>query len=707
MNCLFRVLLIFSVACRVLTPSYAQDNPYKIRNELYGYYQRADRLCSTAAALDIADTLYSESVRLHDRKAQCLALVIPVRYYMKRKDEEKFMEAVERLKSVSRANGYLQYYYYACGSVVTSLLNRGRLLPALQKAEETKAEALRDDYPYGIYTCINMLSNIHYARGERTEGARYKEEALEYMLKNMPDQDPTSLYLRLAEHYTAENDYGRAEDYVRKAEKSGRTDGMRFRILAEKCRIFFYQNRTDEFDAAYRECMDNLDGFRDIPRDGLKVLNIYKCVMNGRFSDAHALADSLTGDIDRLGFHAMAYKKEGKWEDAYEYRVRQYLYKDSLTRQIRQSDLAEFNAYIGNETLKREKMELELRNSALLLEESRARSELEHSNAENLRLQLANRKLEISNMEQERERQRVELESSRLALEKEKAVSHKRIILFSSVICIALIVFCWFGFSLRQRRNTVRKLRKKNEELVVAHDKAKAADEMKTMFIHNMSHEIRTPLNAIVGFSQLLTDPRVELEPEKRMKFSHLIEYNSTLLTTLVNDVLDISELESGKYATEQRECRCNELCRTALSTVEQCRPEGVELRFTSEMDDSYTLVTDRKRVEQVLVNFLTNAEKYTTEGEIRLHCSLAENPGKVTFSVTDTGCGIPPEKAETVFERFVKLDPFKQGTGLGLSICRTIAGLLQGEVRLDTAYTQGARFVFILPVGNSLPAGV
>lgn len=699
MNCLLKVLLILAVVCRGLTSLYAQDNPYKIRNELYGYYQRADRLCSTAAALSIADTLYSESVRLRDKKAQCLALVIPVRHYMKRKDDEKFMEAVERLKTVSRANGYLQYYYYACGSVVTMLSNRGRLLAALQKAEETKTQAFKDDYPYGIYTCINMLSNIHYARGDRMEGARYKEEALKYMLENMPDQDPTSLYLRMAEHYTAENDYDRAKDYIRKAEKSERTDGMRFRILMEKCRIFYFENRIEEFNAAYRECLDNLDGFRDIPRDGLKVLNIYKYVMDGRFAEAHALSDSLTSDIDRLGFHAMVYKKAGEWEDAYEYKVRQYLYKDSLARHIRQGDVAEFSAYVGNEILKREKIELELRNSALLLEKSRTQSELEHSNAENLRLQLANRKLEISNLKQEKERQRMELERGKLTLERERSVARNRIILLSSAVCITAMAVCWLVFSLRQRRNTVRKLREKNGELVVARDKARAADEMKSMFIQNMSHEIRTPLNAIVGFSQLLTNPEMNLEPEKRVTFSHLIEHNSDLLTTLVNDVLSISELESGKYAMEHRECLCNELCRTALSTVEHRRPDGVELRFTSEVDDGYTLVTDRKRVEQVLVNFLTNAEKYTTKGEIHLHCSLAENPGKVTFSVADTGCGIPPEQAEAVFERFVKLDSFKQGTGLGLSICRTIAGLLKGEVRLDVTYTHGARFVFILPV--------
>ena len=116
-------------------------------------------------------------------------------------------------------------------------------------------------------------------------------------------------------------------------------------------------------------------------------------------------------------------------------------------------------------------------------------------------------------------------------------------------------------------------------------------------------------------------------------------------------------------------------------------------------VDDSYTILTDANRLQQVLINYLTNAEKHTDRGEIHLHCSLTENPGKLTFSVTDTGCGIPESEREHIFERFKKLDLFKQGTGLGLNICRIIAMRLNAEAKLDVNYHQGARFLFILPI--------
>ena len=135
---------------------------------------------------------------------------------------------------------------------------------------------------------------------------------------------------------------------------------------------------------------------------------------------------------------------------------------------------------------------------------------------------------------------------------------------------------------------------------------------------------------------------------------------------------------------------------------VQHIKPEGVELTYTSEVDDSFIIHTDQNRVEQVLINLLTNAEKYTSQGKIWLHCSLSENPGMITFSVTDTGTGVPAEEAEAIFERFRKLDTFKQGCGLGLNICRIIATNMGGNVALDTSYTGGARFVFTLPITHS-----
>ena len=139
-------------------------------------------------------------------------------------------------------------------------------------------------------------------------------------------------------------------------------------------------------------------------------------------------------------------------------------------------------------------------------------------------------------------------------------------------------------------------------------------------------------------------------------------------------------------------------ICKQAQSTVAYRCPNNIKLYFTTDVPDTMKIMTDSRRCGQVIINFLTNAIKHTREGEIHIHASLSENPGKLTFSVTDTGEGIPADQAEFIFKRFEKLDTFKEGTGLGLSICRNISKALGGEVKLDTSYTNGARFVFIHP---------
>ena len=179
------------------------------------------------------------------------------------------------------------------------------------------------------------------------------------------------------------------------------------------------------------------------------------------------------------------------------------------------------------------------------------------------------------------------------------------------------------------------------------------------------------------------------------------IQNNSELLIMLVNDILSIGDVERGQYVVNISDVRCNYVCQQSMKTAETRLPEGVKMYYTSEVDDDYTIKSDEHRIQQVLVNFLTNACKHTEKGEIHVHSSLSEKPGMITFSVTDTGTGVPADEAEHIFERFTKLNAFKQGAGLGLSICKNIATILKGDVHLDTSYTNGARFVFQLPLNN------
>ena len=242
-------------------------------------------------------------------------------------------------------------------------------------------------------------------------------------------------------------------------------------------------------------------------------------------------------------------------------------------------------------------------------------------------------------------------------------------------------------------------LRKHNDELKKANEKVMLADAAKTRFVQNMSHEVRTPLNAIVGFSQLLALPDGSFPEEEKAEFSGHIVNNTKMLTMLLDDILNASAMDSGNYRITYEDGEKDFIALAAISSAEHRLQPGVRLYYAPEEDQPFTFRTDPRRVQQILINLITNACKHTSKGEIKVSSSLTKAPGYVTYSITDTGPGIPPEQAEAIFQRFTKLNEFVQGTGLGLSICRDIADRMGAKVFLDTSYTEGgSRFVFQVP---------
>ena len=234
------------------------------------------------------------------------------------------------------------------------------------------------------------------------------------------------------------------------------------------------------------------------------------------------------------------------------------------------------------------------------------------------------------------------------------------------------------------------------EELLVAKEKAEESNRLKTAFLANMSHEIRTPLNAIVGFSSVLVSD--DSSPAEKAQYCDIIQKNSDLLLHLINDILDISRMESGKIKFVWEECDVVELCQTALSTAEYGRKTSALFLFETPVT-SLVIKTDAQRLKQVLINLLSNAAKFTPSGSIKLAIAIDKQHQQLELSVSDTGCGIPSDKSDRVFERFEKLNEYSQGTGLGLAISRLIVENLGGKIWVDKDYTAGARFVFTHPL--------
>lgn len=301
---------------------------------------------------------------------------------------------------------------------------------------------------------------------------------------------------------------------------------------------------------------------------------------------------------------------------------------------------------------------------------------------------------EINNREtQEREL----AHSSRLMAQRQKQLT------LSCLIAGVLLFFLYVLYRYVRRAQRLRdelqcekkSLQHSEQKLIEEMEKAQEASRMKSTFVANMSHEIRTPLNAIVGFSELLLEESTS--PDERMEYASIIKNNTHLLLNLVNDVLDLSSMETGDLHFDIRYYPLLACCRKALDSVRPRMKEGVRLTFTPS-DEPIVVYTDVLRLQQLLTNLLTNSIKFTPEGEINLAYVLDADRKQVHISVTDTGYGIPEDKRATIFQRFEKLDEYKPGTGLGLSICRIIAERLGGTIFVDPTYATGARFIFTHP---------
>lgn len=232
-----------------------------------------------------------------------------------------------------------------------------------------------------------------------------------------------------------------------------------------------------------------------------------------------------------------------------------------------------------------------------------------------------------------------------------------------------------------------------------ARDEAQLANRIKSDFIKNMSGEVAVPLHTINEYTNLIIDcSEAGFKPYLK-HFADLVSHNAELLTAIVNDVLNLSEIDSDSVAVSMKKESLAQLCQLAIESVKHRVHPGVDISVAPGLPD-VTVYTDSRRLLQILVQLLSNSAKFTKRGRIVLDYKADENAGKAYIAVTDTGIGVAPGNAERIFERFVKLDRSSQGVGIGLPIARHLAELLAGTVTFDASYTDGARFIVTVPLG-------
>jgi signal transduction histidine kinase len=275
--------------------------------------------------------------------------------------------------------------------------------------------------------------------------------------------------------------------------------------------------------------------------------------------------------------------------------------------------------------------------------------------------------------------------------EVERKASQNKLIMLTIVIALLLLLIGTLFYIVQARRRHFKQLK-------IAYERALEADKAKTAFIQNVTHEVRTPLNIISGFSQVISDPDLDVGLAERKEMALTMQKNTRLVTSLIDEILILSLTENSEKVRKEDKVEINELMRDFLQENESITNVDTKLQFKSSLPEEFSLQTNENLLKNIINALIDNAAKNTEKGFITMKADKTDDQ-HVELVVEDTGCGIPLNEAEHIFERFVKLDSFKEGIGLGLPMCRTLAEKLGVSIRLDTSYQSGARFIVTLPI--------
>jgi signal transduction histidine kinase len=273
--------------------------------------------------------------------------------------------------------------------------------------------------------------------------------------------------------------------------------------------------------------------------------------------------------------------------------------------------------------------------------------------------------------------------------ESEHAIYRARMIGAIGVVLLLILLIVALIYIVQTRKKHMTELKK-------AYRRAMESEKMKAAFIQNISHEIRTPLNIISGFAQVIANPDLT-EADERENMAEVMQKNAHHVTALIDEIIGLSLIESTDQMSRDDNLKINEALRAQLQEYKEVLPPSIELQFQSTLSDEFTFLTNANMLKRIVSALMENASKYTKEGHIALRAD--KDDAILSICVEDTGCGIPESEAEHIFERFVKLDSFKEGIGLGLPLSRKLAEQLGGIVTLDTSYKNGARFYVKLPI--------
>ena len=558
------------------------------------------------------------------------------RHLLQNGEPDEFYKFASEYEQVLHDKGYMMLYYKLLNNEGFFALRHNMVFKAMQAAEHLDKELHKDGASKYYYLATGLMGDIYNSVHNRNKAEQFFLQALE----EVDDTDPKftmRTYQSLAE-LLAIKDPDKALEWMEEstalAKKTNNVEYLSL-SLAMTAYIYFLEGKAQAFYDFYEQYQN----LRSQDRPGFShrydtILEIARMSFEGQYSEA----------LDLL-------QNKGP------------LYVDS--------SLVAIHIYT---------MEHDYKNVIAAVKRRHLEMDSIYSLAQTANFdQLATERALITSREEM-------LINKKLA----KKLTHWLIGL------TALYIFVY----LMGRRRLIKKIWARNSQLKEALSKAEESDHMKSVFIRSMTHEVRTPLNAVSGFSQVLCNPNFVLSDEEKQDMQQRISNSVNQITNMISELLELSksESESSVSDVEKMDVLCNELGRTALEGIKEKVNTDVELRFSSEVDDTFTIHTNASRLRVALRHLLDNAAKFTDKGYVEL--SLVKKDDSIQFCVTDTGVGIKEKEYEHIFETFYKSDDFKDGLGLGLPICRRLIRSLGGEVELDSTYSQGCRFFISLPLG-------
>lgn len=617
------------------------------------------------------------------------------------------------IMSMALNNNLLEYFYSAVSHKVTYLTNHALYHEALSYQYDMLKYAKQHKHNYGVLLGHISLGNLYRMRLEMPQALDEYRQAIEgykkYGIKNDLGRD----YKRMAECCIIIGDFKKAMTYA----KTG-IDVTRHAPSEAGLHIYcafaaFMLDDREKFEKEYAAYKSFSEIRADVIPFVQTCVETMKLIDDNKFSEAEEKLKKPGMGAFKPYVEMAYYKSRGNYAEMLKAMRKLHISLYGENRGTYTTDWAKMGEAINNNLneLDKQKAEytysiLELNNMKLALTNNRlklmAYKDAEHlawAASEENKLSSNNRRLLSKQLSDSLRTLRLNHEAHIQKIKSDRTRIFTLLAIIAGILALALHYLRLKKKRSKYLKETNKTLTNTITQLSIAKDEAMESDKKKTEFIQEISHEVRTPLNAIVGFSQMLASGDIKNEDKEEIK--KIITTNSDKLNILITNILDLTNIESGKYLMKEEKTNINAVCRDATEKASLYLTDGIDLTFHTSLPDTYTIWTDGQRVTQVLTNLLSNAIKNTEEGSVKLECQADEK--RVTFSVTDTGSGIPEDKRQEIFQRFCKLDKFKQGTGLGLSICKEIAKRLNATIEIDTTYKEkGTRFVFRLPTGEN-----